>query len=136
MVHLKSLAAGCAGAHAMPATREKQKQSICVLSSFHLASTHRALVDFLLYPLKQFSKAAISAHITYTMSAPNPTEPQLQSESVTINNTTSASRSRSTGAGVNTGAGTTRAKTEAELEADRLYEERMEEEYAKREGGA
>ncbi|RYP45063.1 hypothetical protein DL768_008535 [Monosporascus sp. mg162] len=41
-----------------------------------------------------------------------------------------------TGAGVNIGAGITREKTEAELEADRLYEERMEEEYAKREGGA
>ncbi|RYP65576.1 hypothetical protein DL769_006279 [Monosporascus sp. CRB-8-3] len=41
-----------------------------------------------------------------------------------------------TGAGVNVGAGITREKTEAELEADRLYEERMEEEYAKREGGA
>ena len=41
-----------------------------------------------------------------------------------------------TGAGVDTGAGTTREKTEAELEADHLYEERMEEEYAKREGGA
>ncbi|KAK3381413.1 hypothetical protein B0H63DRAFT_475636 [Podospora didyma] len=41
-----------------------------------------------------------------------------------------------TGAGVDTGAGTTRPKTEAELEADRLYEERMEDEYAKREGGA
>jgi len=41
-----------------------------------------------------------------------------------------------TGAGVNTGAGTTRPKTEEELEADRLYEERIEEEYAKREGGA
>jgi len=27
-------------------------------------------------------------------------------------------------------------KTEAELEAERLYEERIEEEYAKREGGA
>jgi hypothetical protein len=44
--------------------------------------------------------------------------------------------SRATGAGVNTGAGTTRPKTEAELEADRLYEEAMEDEYAKREGGA
>ena len=44
--------------------------------------------------------------------------------------------SHPTGAGVNTGAGTTRDKTEAEREADRLYEERMEEEYAKREGGA
>ncbi|KAK3955066.1 hypothetical protein QBC32DRAFT_334558 [Pseudoneurospora amorphoporcata] len=41
-----------------------------------------------------------------------------------------------TGAGVNTGAGSSRPKTEAELEADRLYEERMEEEYAKRDGGA
>lgn len=41
-----------------------------------------------------------------------------------------------TGAGANTGAGVTREKTAAELEADRLYEEAMEEEYAKREGGA
>lgn len=41
-----------------------------------------------------------------------------------------------TGAGVDTGAGATRAKTQAEEEADRLYEERMEDEYAKREGGA
>ncbi|KAK4039229.1 hypothetical protein C8A01DRAFT_36789 [Parachaetomium inaequale] len=39
-------------------------------------------------------------------------------------------------AGVNTGAGTTRPKTEAEIEADKVYEEAMEEEYAKREGGA
>lgn len=44
--------------------------------------------------------------------------------------------SQPTGAGVDTGAGTTRAKTEAEEEADRLYEEAIEEEYAKREGGA
>jgi hypothetical protein len=43
---------------------------------------------------------------------------------------------RASGAGVNTGAGVTREKTEAEKEADRLYEERMEEEYAKREGGS
>lgn len=41
-----------------------------------------------------------------------------------------------TGAGVNTGAGTTRPKTQAEIEADRLYEENMEDEYAKREGGS
>ncbi|KAK2766474.1 hypothetical protein CKAH01_04757 [Colletotrichum kahawae] len=41
-----------------------------------------------------------------------------------------------TGADANTGAGTTRPKTEAELEADRLYEEAMEEEYAKRDGGS
>ncbi|KAI1124248.1 hypothetical protein F5Y10DRAFT_249960 [Nemania abortiva] len=46
------------------------------------------------------------------------------------------SGSSATGAGVNTGAGITREKTEAEIEADRLYEEAMEEEYAKREGGA
>ncbi|ODA75888.1 hypothetical protein RJ55_08529 [Drechmeria coniospora] len=40
------------------------------------------------------------------------------------------------GAGVNTGAGTTRAKTAEEVEADRLYDERIEEEYAKRDGGS
>ncbi|TRX95480.1 hypothetical protein FHL15_003438 [Xylaria flabelliformis] len=49
---------------------------------------------------------------------------------------TGDSASSATGAGVNTGAGTSREKTEAEIEADRLYEEAIEEEYAKREGGA
>ncbi|KAM0286788.1 hypothetical protein ACHAQH_000808 [Verticillium albo-atrum] len=44
--------------------------------------------------------------------------------------------STASGAGANTGAGTTRPKTDAEKEADLLYEEAMEEEYAKREGGA
>lgn len=43
---------------------------------------------------------------------------------------------RPTGAGVNTGAGITRPKTSEEMEADRLYEEAMEEEYAKRDGGS
>lgn len=43
---------------------------------------------------------------------------------------------RPTGAGVDTGAGVTREKTAVELEADRLYEEAMEEEYAKRDGGS
>ncbi len=62
-----------------------------------------------------------------TISSATPTIPQDDS--------TTAS-SRATGAGVNTGAGMTRPKTEAELEADQLYEEAMEEEYAKREGGA
>ncbi|KAH8903167.1 hypothetical protein BR93DRAFT_885835 [Coniochaeta sp. PMI_546] len=47
-----------------------------------------------------------------------------------------SAESRPTGAGVDTGAGSTRPKTEAEREADRQYDERMEEEYAKREGGA
>jgi hypothetical protein len=41
-----------------------------------------------------------------------------------------------TGAGANTGAGVSRPKTEAEQAADQQYEERIEEEYAKREGGA
>ncbi|KAK4147536.1 uncharacterized protein C8A04DRAFT_24791 [Dichotomopilus funicola] len=50
--------------------------------------------------------------------------------------TTQDPNSRATGAGANTGAGVTRPKTEAEIEADRRYEEAMEEEYAKREGGA
>lgn len=43
---------------------------------------------------------------------------------------------RATGAGANTGAGVTRPKTEAEKEADKLYEERIEDEYAMREGGS
>ncbi|ROV96622.1 hypothetical protein VPNG_09013 [Cytospora leucostoma] len=43
---------------------------------------------------------------------------------------------RATGAGANTGAGVTREKTAEELEADRLYEEAMEDEYAKRDGGS
>ncbi|KAI1327388.1 glycoside hydrolase superfamily [Xylariaceae sp. FL0255] len=50
--------------------------------------------------------------------------------------TSTSTSGAATGAGVNTGAGITREKTAAELEADRLYEEAMEEEYAKREGGA
>ena len=40
------------------------------------------------------------------------------------------------GAGLNTGAGITREQTQAEREADLAYEEAIEEEYAKREGGA
>jgi hypothetical protein len=63
--------------------------------------------------------------------APSPSKAQQQDSTPAPNDT-----SRPVGAGVNTGAGTTREKTEAEREADRLYEERMEEEYAKREGGA
>lgn len=50
--------------------------------------------------------------------------------------TTQSQASRASGAGTDTGAGVSRPKTEAELEADRLYEEAMEEAYAKREGGA
>ncbi len=41
-----------------------------------------------------------------------------------------------TGAGVNSVAGISRPKTQEELAADVLYEMRIEEEYAKREGGA
>lgn len=63
--------------------------------------------------------------------APPSTKAQQQDTTQNHNDT-----SRPTGAGVNTGAGTTREKTDAEREADRLYEERIEEEYAKREGGA
>ncbi|RYC57917.1 hypothetical protein CHU98_g8292 [Xylaria longipes] len=59
----------------------------------------------------------------------NPSVSEQQSQ-------TGDSSSGATGAGVNTGAGTSREKTEAEIEADRLYEEAIEEEYAKREGGA
>ncbi|KAI1265323.1 hypothetical protein F5Y18DRAFT_426923 [Xylariaceae sp. FL1019] len=65
-----------------------------------------------------------------TPRAQPPNSENLQSEAH------AQTRPNPTGAGVDTGAGTTRQKTEAELEADRRYEEAMEEEYAKREGGA
>ncbi|KAI1486817.1 glycoside hydrolase superfamily [Biscogniauxia mediterranea] len=65
--------------------------------------------------------------------APAPAAPDSQGQS---SGSGSGEAARPTGAGVDTGAGTTREKTAAEIEADRLYEERMEEEYAKREGGA
>lgn len=65
-------------------------------------------------------------------SASKATEAETRSELPT---STSAA-SGATGAGANNGAGVTRPKTEQEIEADRLYEEAMEEEYAKREGGA
>ncbi|KAK1759531.1 hypothetical protein QBC47DRAFT_398343 [Echria macrotheca] len=71
------------------------------------------------------------------MSAPaESTNKQTHPGELTASSTNTSSTSRPTGAGVNTGAGTTRPKTEAEKEADRLYEERIEDEYAKREGGA
>lgn len=65
---------------------------------------------------------------------PAPTNAPAGQQEAQAPNTNSSSKP--IGAGVNTGAGITRPKTEAEVEADRLYEERMEEEYAKREGGA
>lgn len=71
--------------------------------------------------------------------------PKIQSQSSNEATTVNSPRSTTTtakeikngaGAGGNTGAGLTREKTAAELEADQVYEEAMEEEYAKREGGA
>lgn len=80
-------------------------------------------------------------------SSSNPQEPRGQQEPQALgprqNMRTGAAAAaehngtdKPTGAGVNTGAGTTREKTEAEKEADRLYEEAMEDEYAKRDGGS
>jgi hypothetical protein len=73
----------------------------------------------------------------------NTTTPSSEAQKTTTTTTQNTSQehpydatTRASGAGVNTGAGVTREKTEAEKEADRLYEERMEEEYAKREGGS
>lgn len=74
---------------------------------------------------------------TATMSTPNvQSQPIESSETDEQQPQQQSTECRPTGAGVNTGAGTTRPKTAEELEADRLYEEAMEEEYAKREGGA
>lgn len=66
---------------------------------------------------------------------PTKTQP-AQSSTTEIVGQSQQHTGQATGAGANTGAGTTRPKTEAELEADRLYEEAMEEEYAKRDGGS
>ncbi|KAI1356195.1 glycoside hydrolase superfamily [Xylaria sp. FL0043] len=71
-----------------------------------------------------------------TLQAPTSGSESNVDSSMSEQSQTGISNSTATGAGVNTGAGTTREKTEAEIEADRLYEEAMEEEYAKREGGA
>ena len=62
--------------------------------------------------------------------------PNFHAKPTEVAEPTAEAAQQPTGAGVNTGAGVTRPKTQEELEADGLYEERMEEEYAKREGGA
>ncbi|KAI0407220.1 glycoside hydrolase superfamily [Xylaria palmicola] len=62
-------------------------------------------------------------------------EPNVDS-SVSEQSQAGDSTASATGAGADTGAGVTREKTAAEIEADRLYEEAIEDEYAKREGGA
>ncbi|ROV87114.1 hypothetical protein VSDG_10033 [Cytospora chrysosperma] len=63
-------------------------------------------------------------------------EAQAQTQTQTQHQQVAEDQGRPTGAGVNTGAGSTREKTASEVEADRLYEEAMEDEYAKREGGS
>lgn len=71
-------------------------------------------------------------HFQETIAAPT-TNP---SSTETRANATTGTGTATGGAGANTGAGITREKTAQEIEADRLFEEAMEEEYAKREGGA
>lgn len=61
---------------------------------------------------------------------------EAQTQTQTQHQQVAEDQGRPTGAGVNTGAGLTREKTAEEVEADRLYEEAMEDEYAKREGGS
>ncbi|KAG4439807.1 hypothetical protein IFR05_004705 [Cadophora sp. M221] len=76
------------------------------------------------------------------MSAPSqpkselPSNPSTQPENgnTSIPTTTTSNGTSQNGNGA--GAGAVGRKTEAEEAADRLYEERIEEEYAKREGGA
>jgi hypothetical protein len=77
------------------------------------------------------------------MSAPTTHTTETPFNSSTSKRVTSglaASNSRyNNGVGDNassTSSGATQTKTEAEIAADRLYEERIEDEYAKREGGA
>ncbi|KAL2176148.1 uncharacterized protein P884DRAFT_261116 [Thermothelomyces heterothallicus CBS 202.75] len=72
-------------------------------------------------------------HQTSTASS---TDHDLGTQTQTQHSGSERTQAPPTGAGVNTGAGITRPKTEAEKEADRRYEEAIEDEYAKREGGA
>jgi len=68
-------------------------------------------------PVATYSETPSNSNIS-----PNPvTDSEIPNSSAAQNSTTSQ---------------TTHTKTEAEEAADRLYEERIEEEYAKREGGA
>ncbi|KAJ1327983.1 hypothetical protein MN608_07317 [Microdochium nivale] len=71
---------------------------------------------------------------TSTKGSPSTDHTQQQQQGTSAGSTAAAAAV--SGAGIDTGAGTTREKTQAELDADRLYEEAMEDEYAKREGGA
>lgn len=77
------------------------------------------------------------------MSTPATRSTEMPSNSSTSENVTSGmalSNSAYSSGAVNTPSSTTngssKAKTEAEIAADKLYEERIEDEYAKREGGA
>ncbi|OBS19824.1 hypothetical protein FPOA_11549 [Fusarium poae] len=92
------------------------------------ATSNRLLKHTITFSSAKISKMGLptfsESTTTTTSSSQTPQEQQNSSTGV------------ATGAGANTGAGVTRPKTEAELEADRLYEEAMEEEYAKRDGGS
>lgn len=72
------------------------------------------------------------------MSAPSQPKTELPSNSSTQpeNGNTSTSTTANGMSQTSNGSGEVGRKTEAEEAADRLYEERIEEEYAKREGGA
>jgi len=67
---------------------------------------------------------------------PITTATEKPSNSNIIPNPITDSEIPSSTSAVQTSNNTTKTKTEAEEAADRLYEERIEEEYAKREGGA
>ena len=69
-----------------------------------------------------------------TLSAPvSETSPSANSA---VSQATSSATSATNGAAANGSSAAQHTKSEAEMAADKLYEERMEEEYAKREGGA
>jgi hypothetical protein len=107
--------------------KKNQHTDKCVL-----VSTSHSTISAITMPFLPSSSALSSAQ---TPDSTSGSEPNSDS-SISEQSHTGDSSSTATGAGVNTGAGTTREKTEAEIEADRMYEEAMEEEYAKREGGA
>merc|ERR1711977_59908 len=65
-----------------------------------------------------------------------PSNSSTQPESTTSSSSSSTTTNATASKGQQNGSNSEVRKTEAEEAADRLYEERIEEEYAKREGGA
>ncbi len=78
----------------------------------------------------------MSAPTTQTTGLPTNSSTNEDTTTLACNNITTTTNGSSAGSTTSNGSYSSRPKTEVELAAEKLYEERMEDEYAKREGGA